>query len=59
MDIASIQTRIDELLAKEPENPWDTKLVYEVLEGALTLMGAVYGPESNQITSLREMAKSV
>ena len=59
MDIPSLQRRIDELLARETDSLNHIPIAYELLEGALSLIAAVYGAECNQVVALREVAKSV
>ena len=59
MDLANLEARIDELLAKQAGRNDEVNVAYEVLEGALSLLGSIYGSDSNQVVSLKELAKAV
>jgi hypothetical protein len=59
MDLSALLARVDELLAKELSRFDSITIAYELLEGALSLMAAVHGPENVQSLALRELAKSV
>ena len=57
MDLSKIQTRIDSLLSLAMDET--TELVIkcsELLQGTLTVMISIYGPESTQVTTLRKIA---
>lgn len=60
MDAVALKTRIASLLARADAPGSDlVEKIHEVYQGALTVISAVHGPESHQVTALRETAKSV
>ncbi len=61
MDLAALKSRIDDLLKIQPGPTSDYQTEYElasqILQGALTLISAVHGPESHQLITLRDHAQ--
>ncbi len=59
MDLKTIQSQVDALLAlKDQQGSRDRiSLANEMVTGAVTLMSAVYGPESAQVQILKDTAK--
>jgi hypothetical protein len=60
MDEAALKSRVDELLTRiQSSGQADfVALGNEVYAGAMTVMCAVYGPESNQVAALRRMMEA-
>jgi len=52
MDEAVLKKRVDDLLERGTSVVISSEVVAELFQGALTVMGAVYGPQSNQVVTL-------
>ncbi len=60
MEIAALKARIEALLSLAKAEGKDSVAVgNELLQGALTIMGSVYGTDSLQVSSLRNLAEEL
>lgn len=53
MDTPALKKRIAALLEKSRRGPQEEGVRQELLQGALTVMSGIYGPESHQVAMLR------
>jgi len=60
MDVPTLKARVDSLLEKARKGGGDpVARANELLQGALTVMAAFYGPDSHQVTTLREVTEEI
>ncbi len=60
MDISTLKTRVDSLLEKAAKGRGDELIrANELLQGALSVMAAVYGPDSHQVATLRQNVEEI